>query len=247
MRTGIKSIGEVLQTYYTGFYINTPGGNNAFSYEKRKNKLIYVPPVLKGDLDDLAVSQEIAFSEIVEGKERNSTGLKYFLMVERGDKHIFICDNHNHAFFFWMVAFKTGAAKKGPLLVHIDQHTDLREPPQDLPHASHGDINLEDAFRYTNWTLNVGNFIKPALNQGLFKDIEMVTNREAFGKSFSPPFFLDLDMDIFAPDMDYIDKKTKINHIWKLIEKSRFITIATSPFFMDQKRAVDLIKEIFHF
>ena len=49
---------------YTGFYIDKPLGNNMFSYNERKNKKIYVPKLIQGDLSDVKVGNEVVFSEI---------------------------------------------------------------------------------------------------------------------------------------------------------------------------------------
>ncbi len=36
---------------YNGFFIEKPVGNNIFSFEERENKKIFVPKLIKGDLD----------------------------------------------------------------------------------------------------------------------------------------------------------------------------------------------------
>ena len=71
-----RGVNELPNTYYRGFYILEPKGNNAFSFEKRNNKRIYVVPLVKGSVDDLAAGREVAFSEIKDGVEFNQTGLK---------------------------------------------------------------------------------------------------------------------------------------------------------------------------
>jgi hypothetical protein len=113
---------------YNGFYIEKSAGNNAFSFEKRKNKRIFVAPLIHGNINDLKAGQKIAFSEIADGIEKNKVGLDNFIYSNNNGKDIFIFDNHNHAFFFWIYALKEGRLKKGSTLVHVDQHTDMREP-----------------------------------------------------------------------------------------------------------------------
>ena len=45
---------------------------------------------------------------------------------------------------------------------------------------------------------------------------------------------LNLDLDFFAPEMDFIEAEKKIRCIKNLIKKVKCITIATSPFFIEQ-------------
>jgi hypothetical protein len=45
---------------------------------------------------------------------------------------------------------------------------------------------------------------------------------------------LNLDLDIFAPELDYIDEVKKIAIIRNLLSKVRYATIATSPYFIEQ-------------
>jgi len=47
--------------------------------------------------------------------------------------------------------------------------------------------------------------------------------------------------------MDYIPKEKKIEQIRKYLLKAKFVTIATSPFFIDQNKAIKTIKTIFDF
>ncbi len=44
---------------------------------------------------------------------------------------------------------------------------------------------------------------------------------------------LNLDLDIFAPELDFIPEQNKITLIKNLIPQVRYVTIATSPFFID--------------
>lgn len=66
---------------YVGFYIEDPIGNNEFSYEDRENKNIYVPRLIEGTLDDVALGDKIVFNEIDEGNEIKAKGLKIWLNI----------------------------------------------------------------------------------------------------------------------------------------------------------------------
>ncbi len=45
---------------------------------------------------------------------------------------------------------------------------------------------------------------------------------------------LNLDIDIFAPELDHIPSEKKIRIIKNLIQRVKYITIATSPYFIEQ-------------
>ncbi|SHK24715.1 peptide arginase family protein [Tepidibacter formicigenes] len=229
--------------YYKGFFINEPVGNNIFSYDERKQKKIYVPPLKEGNIEDAKIGENIVFCEIEDKNEINALGLEYFIKYLFNEKDVYIFDNHNHAFYFWVESLKRGKFKKGIKLVHVDQHKDMREPNTYIK-----DINdLENVFKYTNFNLNVGNFIKPALKLGIFSDVVILDNLNSFYLDINEEFVLDIDLDIFSKDMDYIDYDLKISKIKELIKKSKVITIATSPFFIEQNYAIDVLKEIFKF
>lgn len=228
---------------YKGFYIEKQIGNNIFSFEERENKKIFVPKLIDGNLDDVFVGDKIVFNEIDEGTEIKAIGLKNLVRYKLGNKDIYIFDNHNHAFYFWVKSLKENYFNKGSLLVHIDQHKDTREP-------SNYDVdidNLSDVFRYTNEVLNVGSFIKPALNKNIFKDVVIIDSSYGFDFDTNCEFVLDIDLDIFSKDMDYIPYSKKIDKIRHLINKSRTITIATSPYFINQDYAIKVLKEIFNY
>jgi hypothetical protein len=231
--------------FYNGFYIDRPVGNNAFSYSKRKNKQIYVSPLIQGSISDLVSGDKIVFSEIEDGIENNKSGIKNFIHWRFDEKDVIIFDNHNHAFFFWLWGWMHKKINSGVTLVHIDQHTDMRKPA--IPFRGKLDKNLtvDKIFQYTNYKLNVGNFIQPALDTGLISSVNMINNSTAFNNPIPDKFILDIDMDIFAPELDFMGNQVKLVKIKSFINKASFITIATSPFFIDQKRAIQYINCLF--
>ncbi|MFH0754742.1 MAG: UPF0489 family protein [Candidatus Omnitrophota bacterium] len=283
-----------LQDFYHGFYIDTPSGNNAFSYEARSCKKIFVPPFIKGDIHDVQSGERVVFSDIIDGVEVNARGLKQFVHMARPAQDIFIVDNHNHVFSCWAVGVEAGVIASGSTLVHVDQHRDVRNPDawfcrrgdpcgrpnrgdvydcleegghKARPYSSDvlvrrtecsgepagasqalGERNtpslVKTAAVYANEVLNVGNFIPPALKLGWFKDVVQVGSEDAFKEDIRLPFVLDIDLDIFAPIMDYIPQDYKIARLRHWMSRSSFITIATSPFFMDQKAAFKFLEQI---
>jgi len=234
---------NTLTTLYSGFDLETPVGNNAFSFDARKNRTLHVPALVTGTLQHLAIGRSIAFSEVVDGVELNRLGLERFVHFEQDGKQFFVFDNHNHAFFFWMAGYRAGCLKAGRTLLHVDQHSDMREPPS-YPNFSLARFSLEEVFAYTNRVLNVGNFIRPALALNIFSDVEFVESTASFASLFSGDYVLDIDIDVFADEMAYIDEDLKKQRISQYIEATDFVTIATSPFFMDQQRALALVRDL---
>jgi hypothetical protein len=145
-----------------------------------------------------------------------------------------------------MLGYLRGVIDSGKLLVHIDQHTDMREPERYFPEKLGKSVSLKEVFEYTNYTLNVGSFIRPALNCGLFSDVKIIDSSWAFEWEIPADFVLDIDMDIFSDDMSYIEDKIKQRKIKGYIAQTDFITIAASPYFIEQEKAVKLIKQLFH-
>ena len=206
---------------YIGFYIDKPIGNNIFSYEERENKKIYVPKLIEGTLDDVSVGEEIVFNEIDEDIEIKAKGLKNMIIYKYQDKEVYIFDNHNHAFYFWIKSLKKGNFTKGCKLVHVDQHKDT--------------------------TLNVGSFIKPALKHDIFSEVIIIDSSYGFNLDIEGEYVLDIDLDIFSKDMDYIPYDLKVSKIKDLIKKAKVITIASSPFFIEQDYAIKVLKELFNY
>lgn len=227
---------------YKGFYIDKPYGNNVFSYEERENKKIFVPKLIEGNLEDVEVGDNIVFNEIDEDKEIKAIGLRNLVQYKYEDKTIYIFDNHNHAFYFWMKSLENKEFNKGCTLVHVDQHKDMREPDN-----YNVDINnLDDIFAYTNEILNVGNFIQPALKKEIFSQVIIIDSSYGFDVKVKGEYVLDIDLDIFSKDMDYIPYDFRLNKIKDLIKGAKVITIATSPYFIEQDYAIKVLKELFN-
>lgn len=141
----------------------------------------------------------------------------------------------------------SGVAKS---LVHIDQHSDMRVPDlsleqfivtQDL--GSH--TPLQQAYMYTNFHLNIGNFIVPAVDAGIVADVIQVTGSVREVEPPKHPYILDIDLDYFAPEMDFLGRADRMDFIRSLIPDASLITIATSPYFLDQRLVGGILEEIF--
>jgi hypothetical protein len=159
------------------------------------------------------------------------------------EKDVYIFDNHNHAFYFWIKSLNQGMFNKGCKLVHIDQHKDMRDPEN-----YEVDINnIDDVFRYTNYVLNVGNFIKPALHHNVFSEAVIIDSTYGFELDVDGEIVLDIDLDIFSKDMEYMSYDLRVNKIKEYIDRAKVITIASSPFFIEQDYAIKVLKELFNY
>ncbi len=229
--------------FYDGFTIADPVGNNAFSFAERTVREIAVAPAVRGTVDDLSVGSAVAFCEVEDGVERRCVGLERFVRLTGAGPETTIFDNHNHAFAAWLDAQRRGVLPAGLPLVHVDQHKDTRRPDRILSAEEAADPAA--VFRYTNFELNVGNFIVPAMERGVFSELVIIDSRADFFRTFAGPIVLDLDLDLFAPEMDYINRDLKLDKLREWIDQAQLITVATSPFFMDQRAAIELARTLF--
>lgn len=233
--------------YTKPFFIEKPVWNNAFSFDKRENKKLFVTSLIDWDLSDLSIWENIVFEDFdFDSKLISYAWLKNFIRFKYNWKEIIIFDNHNHAIYFWAEAYSRWIIWKKSNLIHIDEHSDMRDPeiyPENLD-------NLQEIFDYTNFTLNVGNYIIPSQKLWLVWEIYQIRS-EANIEDFSfenldsrVSNIVNLDVDFFAPELDYMNYDNKIAFVKKSIQKADFVTIATSPFFIDQELAIKVIKEI---
>ncbi|MDD2486748.1 MAG: UPF0489 family protein [Candidatus Gracilibacteria bacterium] len=234
--------------YDNPFIIDKPIGNNSFSFGKRANREIYVPSIIEGDFIDVEIGDKPAFIEFDEdGNEKIFFGLKNFVKISWCDIPVYVFDNHNHAFYFWYEFAHERKISEPLSLVHIDEHHDTREPPQYL--ESGNDADLMKIFEYTNFTLNVGNYIIPAVRSGLISEVFSITGEtdliNCTVSGIKGNYILNLDLDFFSPELDYIDFELKRNKILDFAKNASLITISTSPYFIDQDLAIGIMNRLF--
>lgn len=172
--------------YDKPLFVTDKRSNNAFSFEKRTNPQIYVPSLIEGGLDDVEIGNRVVFEDFDEkGQLKSCVGLRHFVRMAhpKTGKPIVVMDNHNHAFYFWHEALFNGIVAPGATLVHIDQHKDMRKPIEDpIGDPIDGPIgDLKKIFNYTNSVLNVGNYISPAIHDGLIGEVVMITSEKSLG------------------------------------------------------------------
>lgn len=233
--------------YTKSFFIKKPVWNNSFSYDIRKNKQLFVSNIIEATTQDIALWKNIVFEDIdFSGKLQSCRWLEYIYKIEWEWKKIYLFDNHNHAYFFWHLAKEKDIKYR---LIHIDEHSDMRSPEVFLDTKSLQ--SLETIFEYTNFTLNVWNYIIPAIHDWLI-DSEVIQIRDSH--SLEAYFDLDmqgkqtilnLDLDFFQPELDYIDYDVKRKVVLDAADKASIITVATSPFFINQDLAISTFKDLF--
>lgn len=225
---------------YKWLWIEWKCGNNKFSYEKRIDPKIRVAPLKHWDINDLKIWNEIVFEEIQNNKLISCFGLKNFIKIK--NKDIYIFDNHNHALYFRYIENMKWNIKDKIDLIHIDQHSDMNTPDS-LPDI----INQKNIYKYVNYNINVWNFIEPAIKINIvWRIIPILSEYKLldYDISNSDEFILDIDIDFWDKKMSINKHNETIKKVQELIKKAKIITIATSPFFIDQKKAIKIIKEI---
>jgi hypothetical protein len=232
--------------YDEPFFITGPVSNNAFNYERRINKKIFIPALKEGVIEDVQVGDEIVFEDFDDdGNLKSCKGLKSFIKLK--NRPVYIFDNHNHAFAFWHLEAINQNIPTKITLIHIDQHKDTRRPESFLTPEEAKDPSR--VFKYTNTVLNVGNFIPAAQKTGIINKVTNIDSEPAIESIQknppATPYILDIDLDFFAPELDYIENNSKIRLIKKLLPNALITTIATSPFFIGQELAIKYLRKIF--
>ena len=242
---------KTLEQLYNWFFLDTTCANVRIS---NCNKFLRVAPLEKVNKYTKIQKEEnnFAFAEKNGNWEiEYFYGLEKFLKIENADlPPIFIFDNHNHALVFrYNIIYDKWV--KNIELIHIDQHSDCWENENHLElHRNQNE--LEKVFNFCNEKCNVGNFILPAIESGIIWDQIQIRSTTALNNleiGENQNFILDIDLDFC---LDWINEnkinkdavnslKNKFNELWK---SALWITIATSPYFLNQELAINIIEEL---
>ncbi|ODS52110.1 MAG: hypothetical protein ABS36_18320 [Acidobacteria bacterium SCN 69-37] len=241
----MTTAGTIPESYVQPFWLEGPVGNNAFAYDRRgPSPRLWVPPLVDGTVADVVPGTQVVFEDVDEhGTLQSCTGLATFVRTVWDDVPTIVVDNHNHVFAFWIEAFRHGHLEPGATLVHLDQHRDTRVPARGFDAT----WTPADTFRYTNIDLNVGNYIEPARRAGLIGEALFATGSSALDDrrvAGQRNLILNIDLDFFAPEMAYIDFETTRRFVDAHRRTAAIITIATSPFFIDQTRAIAFLQRL---
>ena len=242
--------------YNKWFFIENPVWNNEFSFDKRQNKKLFVPEIIEAkSFDEIKFQddlEKIAFEDFdFDDKLSTNYWVKNFYRFQMWWKEVVLFDNHNHAFYFWYEARSRKIIWDKNILIHIDQHADTRDNDKIISKSD--SKSLEKVFDFTNFVLNVWDYIIPAQKEGIIENIVQIRNTknlEDYLQNFSnrknnSKIILNLDLDFFASELDFIDFELKKKVILDAFEKASYVTVCTSPFFVDQGLAVEKFKEIF--
>jgi hypothetical protein len=165
--------------YKKQFYLTEPVWNNAFSYEQRENKQLYIPSLIEIDnFNDIKLQddkEKIAFEDFwFDDKLSTNYWLKNYYKIKWKWKDIYLFDNHNHAYYFWYLARNEWIIGDNNKLIHVDEHADTRDNNKSLLKPDSED--LEKVFKFTNEVLNVGDYIIPAQEEWIIWDIIQIRN-----------------------------------------------------------------------
>lgn len=176
----------------------------------------YLTPIKSWTLEDVKIWSHIVFEETDEkGQVHKCTGLEYIVKIS---PNIVVVDNHDRVLEF---------REQGLPVIHVDQHTDLR------PVGPEG--------------INVGNFLRHALDTWFTPSATQINTEYSllnFNLNSLDNYILDIDLDFRDPKMsiDQFDKTIQI--IKNRIKKAKIVTIASSPYFLDQVLAINIVKKI---
>ena len=215
-----------------GFLIEEPVGNNSFAYSSGRS--LYVAPVCRyRGHDSIKHGDDIVFWDEWGGDLMSYTGLEtqLFGVTEGSGTPFFLCDNHNLVLEAWEVVKDYSPRLK---VIHIDQHRD------DAKFAG-------DPVDYMR-TSRICDYIDFAKSAGWIESEHYsFTESEEFFSGVSSGddegrFILNIDLDIFAPDVTHVSTKEKLAVIKEAMVNAELITIATSPGFIDQSLAISLAR-----
>ncbi len=235
--------------YHSPLLLTQNSGNNAFSFNRRPNPHLHIPSLIDGTLDDVKVGKRVVFEDFDEhGQLQSCKGLEHFVRFPHPQtgKPVIVVDNHNHVFWFWHRAHENGQIGRGATLLHIDGHRDTRQPERNP--TSEEVADLSRLYDYTNQVLNVGNYIPPAMEDGLVEKLISVTSEgemeECPAKKMEASLIANIDLDFWAPELDYIDRAKKDAFAKAWMRQADLITFATSPFFIDQELAIRTLRRL---
>jgi len=231
--------------------LDSPIWNNTFAYDERVNVLgeakIIVPQLIEWMINDVRRGTNIVFAEMIDDELQEFQGLESLVCLDYPsaghweEKKVYIMDNHNHALYFWYREYRESNIKKWLPVIHIDQHSDMKEPLSWI--AMDREDDLEYIAQYTNEVCTIADFIHPWLKTWIIdKCIQLRTENGLLDYNIPEfSYILDIDIDFWAPEMRIEQFDRTIQKTRQLIAEASLVTIATSPCFIDQERALDIV------
>jgi hypothetical protein len=135
-------------------------------------------------------------------------------------------------------------------LIHIDQHSDLWPNINQLNLSQIHHPQYQWDFAYLE--CNIGNFITPCIDSWLISNMIQVRTEYKLNEitnihtpaSNTLPIIVDIDLDFRAPEMWISSIETTMSQVRTIIDQADLITIATSPYFIDQWLALELLHQL---
>jgi len=209
--------------------------NNQFCFNQAKNPQLRVADLIEWNLNDLEIWENTVFREMKNWKLAEFKWLKHFIHIKNPNQSIYIFDNHNHSLSYRIDEYKWWNIPFWFDLIHIDQHTDMNTSEFSL------DIQNPNLDVYNVW-----NFIQPAIKLWLINRVEQINTEYKLlhFQTYEDNLVLDIDLDFRAPEMSIEKYPDSIAKVKNLISKSRVVTIATSPYFLDQNLSIRICNEL---
>lgn len=165
------------------------------------------------------------------------TGLKKSQLLFHDSKPIYLFDNHNKMIYPLLELFQV--CEKSLNIVHIDAHPDDAKFKGDKKNS----IDINEVFEYIEQT-RISDFFDALSETKIINTIFPVTHSDSLEFFLSPdePYILSLDIDIFGPEGDFCELSDKVRAIALAWSRADAVCIATSPGFIDQEFAKEIIK-----
>jgi len=161
-------------------------------------------------------------------------GLKHDQYINK-DKPVYVFDNHNKI----LASFGDMAQEHESFdVVHIDAHRD-----DALFDGKKPDVLGTETVKQGLQETRISDFFDYCLEIPQLQNIHRITDSQAFESFIEPqhPFMLSLDIDIFGPEGDFVDIETVVKNIVYYWSHADVVAIATSPGFIDQVYAKQII------
>ena len=221
--------------------------NNSFSYTEDSKSRLWIPELKETTFQEVKKNGILLGEKIVFAEKNNEGRVEYswlenFLYFLFEDVPTYVFDNHNHAFAFWRREVLKGNLKKGLALLHIDQHSDMKENAFVL-----NEETWEAIVDFTNTCCNVGNFIQPGIKSWIISEVEQIRTEYGLLHYEIPSweYILDIDLDFWESAMSIQDYQWTIGKTKLLMENAKLISIATSPYFLNQNQAIKVLDDLF--
>lgn len=210
-----------------GFFLEGKRGNNVFCYAE--NKKLWIPPLIKGEVDILKKGNKTVIRDLIENQEKEACGLSSHLYTRslKSNTPTLVVDNHNYILDALIKV-------KNLKLFHIDLHRD-----EEIFSG-----NIDDIY-----DTRVCDYIDFAKKRSFIqKDHYSVCSSfetEKFLASFEDiedNLILNIDLDFFVIENDFVPLEKILELVVKLAAKSQLICLATSPLFIDEDLSIELAK-----